>query len=64
MQKAVVVTGGASGIGLAVARTLKARGWAVCLVDRSEAGLAEACGSSDIRLMICVLLLRSRSVVV
>lgn len=47
MQDAVVVTGGASGIGLAVARTLKTRGLAVCLIDRSEAGLAEACAGLD-----------------
>jgi len=50
MQNAVVVTGGASGIGLAVARTLKARDWAVCLIDRSEAGLAEVCAELDVPL--------------
>ena len=40
---AAVITGGASGIGLAIASMLKARGWEVCLLDRSAEGLARAC---------------------
>ncbi|WP_282235796.1 SDR family NAD(P)-dependent oxidoreductase [Salinicola endophyticus] len=45
---AVVITGGASGIGLAIASMLKARGWAVCLLDRSAEGLARACAELDL----------------
>lgn len=48
MQRAVVITGGASGIGLAVAKTLKTKGWEIALLDRSETGLAEACDALKI----------------
>lgn len=41
-QKAAFITGGASGIGLAVAKDLAARGWRVGLADVNAAGLANA----------------------
>lgn len=40
--RAAVVTGGASGIGLATATLLKERGWSVWLFDRDEEALARA----------------------
>ncbi|MCG6963142.1 MAG: SDR family oxidoreductase [Acidobacteria bacterium] len=40
--KRIVVTGGSSGIGLAVARTLRARGAEICVVARRAEPLAEA----------------------
>lgn len=40
--KAIFITGGASGIGLAVARLFAARGWRVGLADIDEAALARA----------------------
>ncbi|MCE3028541.1 SDR family NAD(P)-dependent oxidoreductase [Salinicola sp. DM10] len=45
---AAVITGGASGIGLAIASLLKARGWDVCLLDRSAEGLARACAELNL----------------
>jgi len=42
-QPAVIITGGASGIGFAVARNQLARGVPVCLLDLSAQKLAEAC---------------------
>ncbi|MBP1849648.1 SDR family NAD(P)-dependent oxidoreductase [Rhizobium halophytocola] len=42
-QKAVAITGGASGIGLATARLLIERGWTVWLLDLKQAALDEAC---------------------
>lgn len=42
---AVIVTGGASGIGLETARLLKERGWSVYLLDLRREALDEACGS-------------------
>ena len=41
-MKAIFVTGGASGIGLATARLFSDRGWRVGLADIDEAGLARA----------------------
>lgn len=43
MSGAVVVTGGASGIGLATARLLKARGWSPWLLDLKRDALDTAC---------------------
>lgn len=40
-----VVSGGASGIGLSVARLAVARGARVALLDRDAAGLATACAA-------------------
>lgn len=40
--KSVVVTGGASGIGLEIARVLKERGWTVWLFDRNADALQDA----------------------
>jgi NAD(P)-dependent dehydrogenase (short-subunit alcohol dehydrogenase family) len=42
-MKSVLVTGGASGIGLEIARLLNGRGWRVYLVDRNADALADAC---------------------
>jgi NAD(P)-dependent dehydrogenase (short-subunit alcohol dehydrogenase family) len=41
-RRVAVVTGGASGIGLAIARHLAGEGWAVVAVDRDEAACAKA----------------------
>ncbi len=40
--KRAVITGGASGLGLATAKLLAARGWKIALIDRDVAHLAEA----------------------
>lgn len=40
--KRAVITGGASGLGLAAAELLAGRGWRLALLDRDEAGLASA----------------------
>src|SRR5690554_480979 len=40
---AVLVTGGASGIGLETARLLLERGWQVFLIDLTQDALARAC---------------------
>ncbi len=40
--KRAVITGGASGLGLAAAEILAARGWRIALIDRDEARLASA----------------------
>jgi NADP-dependent 3-hydroxy acid dehydrogenase YdfG len=50
--KLAVITGAASGIGLAAARRLAAFGMRVCLADRDESRLAEACaalGGADVQ---------------
>src|SRR5690606_14494491 len=39
----VLVTGGASGIGLETARLLSERGWRVFLIDLKQEALADAC---------------------
>jgi len=44
-EKAIFITGGASGIGLAVARHFAARGWRVGLADVNAAGLETAAAS-------------------
>ncbi len=41
-DRAAVITGGASGIGLAVAQKLSARGMRVCIADRSQEAIDEA----------------------
>ena len=41
-RKRAVITGGASGLGLAAAELLAARGWHLALLDRDSAGLASA----------------------
>lgn len=41
-DKAIIITGGAAGIGLATARMLSAQGWFVGLIDVSEEALAAA----------------------
>ena len=41
---AAIVTGGASGIGFAVARQLLIDGWSVLIADRSRDGLERAAG--------------------
>jgi short-subunit dehydrogenase len=41
-NKHAVITGGASGLGLATAELLAARGWNICLLDRDAARLSEA----------------------
>ncbi len=43
-RKAIFITGGASGIGRAVAEHFAARGWQVGIADVNEAGLAETAG--------------------
>ena len=47
MRRTAIITGAASGIGLATARELKVRGWALGLVDLDEAGLAKAAEELD-----------------
>jgi 3-oxoacyl-[acyl-carrier protein] reductase len=42
-QKSVLITGGASGIGLETATVLHERGWMVYLIDRNTDALSEAC---------------------
>lgn len=42
-MKSVLITGGASGIGLEIARLLHERGWRVYLMDRNADALADAC---------------------
>ncbi len=42
-MKSVLITGGASGIGLEIARLLNERGWRVYLVDRNADALADVC---------------------
>ncbi len=44
-EKAVLVTGGASGIGFETARILVERGWSVYLLDLKQEELDEACGT-------------------
>ena len=48
-HRAILVTGGAQGLGAAVARQIAARGWAVAVADVNEAGaqaIARACGEA------------------
>ncbi|ESR23842.1 SDR family NAD(P)-dependent oxidoreductase [Lutibaculum baratangense] len=55
-DKAVIVTGGASGIGLETARVLAGRGWEVHLLDLDQDALRAACrelGVEDRRGMAC-----------
>jgi NAD(P)-dependent dehydrogenase (short-subunit alcohol dehydrogenase family) len=44
-DRVAIVTGGANGIGAAVARTLAAEGCVVCIADYNEAAAKEAAGS-------------------
>lgn len=46
--RSVLITGGASGIGLASARLLQARGWAVHLLDLSAEAVESACGELNL----------------
>lgn len=48
-QRRAVVTGGASGLGLAAAGLLAARGWRIALIDRDAPRLAEAVRSVQAR---------------
>ncbi len=43
-QRSIFITGGASGIGRAVAQHFAARGWFVGVADINEAGMAETLG--------------------
>lgn len=45
VERVVLVTGGASGIGLATARLLRQRGWTVGLIDRDARALRDAAGA-------------------
>ena len=48
-QRVILVTGGAQGLGAAVARQMAARGWTVAVADVNEAGAeatARACGAA------------------
>jgi NAD(P)-dependent dehydrogenase (short-subunit alcohol dehydrogenase family) len=51
--KVAVVTGGSSGIGAALARTLALRGWQLVLLARSEQRLAEIAGETGAEHEIC-----------
>lgn len=57
MMKKLAVTGGAAGIGLALARLWQSQGGAVVLMDRSEAALAQAkaelAGGDEISTICC-----------
>jgi NAD(P)-dependent dehydrogenase (short-subunit alcohol dehydrogenase family) len=46
-DKVLAITGGASGIGLAIAEAALAEGWRVAVADRDEAALERACGALD-----------------
>ncbi|PKP66843.1 MAG: short-chain dehydrogenase, partial [Alphaproteobacteria bacterium HGW-Alphaproteobacteria-9] len=46
-QRSIFITGGASGIGRAVARHFGARGWFVGIADVNEAGMAETLSLID-----------------
>jgi uncharacterized protein len=48
-----VVTGGSSGIGAAIARTLAGRGWQLVLLARSEKRLAEVAGELGAEQEVC-----------
>lgn len=54
MTGGVVVTGGASGIGLETARLLQERGWSVYLLDLRREALDEACGSLNLPQSHCL----------
>lgn len=43
-DKVVIITGGARGIGLATAKTMRAQGWQIALADRDAAALEAAAG--------------------
>jgi NAD(P)-dependent dehydrogenase (short-subunit alcohol dehydrogenase family) len=48
-QRVILITGGAQGLGAAVARQMAARGWTVALADVNEAGaqeIAATCGAA------------------
>jgi NAD(P)-dependent dehydrogenase (short-subunit alcohol dehydrogenase family) len=45
--KVLAITGGASGIGLAIAEAALAEGWRVAIADRDEAALERARGATD-----------------
>ena len=47
-ERAVAITGGASGIGFETAKLLKERGWSVWLLDLDEDALAEAARDLDL----------------
>src|SRR5215218_1998096 len=46
-DKVLAITGGASGIGLAIAQAALGEGWRVAVADRDEAALGRARGALD-----------------
>ncbi|MCR9095090.1 MAG: SDR family oxidoreductase [bacterium] len=52
-ERGVLITGGASGIGLALARTFQERGARVCLADRDPARLAESAATLGVGSVVC-----------
>ena len=53
-DRVAVITGGASGIGLAVAQALVSKGMQVCIADRSESALEEAAKALGDRAMTAI----------